>query len=69
MGRRQRFVCRCPCLDVNPVFGMQIGISGRSLECKSRRLKKGKAPEMLGIGSSGSENAGDPPKCQLASVI
>lgn len=32
-------------------------------------MKKGKPPEMLGIGSSLSESAGHPPKCELGSVI
>lgn len=47
VGRSQRFVRRSRCLDVNPVFGMQIGVPGIGLGCKSRRLKEGKPPEML----------------------
>lgn len=44
-------------------------VPGMGLGCKSRRLKKGKPPEMLGIGSSWSGSPGDHPKCELASVI
>lgn len=48
---------------------MQVGIPGIGLGCKCRRVKKGKPPEMLGIGSSQSESAGGPPKCEPTSVI
>lgn len=47
---------------------MQIGILGLGLGGKDRRVKKGKPPEMC-IGSSQSESAGGPPKCELHSVI
>lgn len=48
---------------------MQICILGLCLGGKDRRVKKGKPPETLGVGSSRSKSAGGPPKYELDSVI